>query len=229
MGRWTAKIAARANSVETGENGPHGASCGHEKIGERLSVDERFSFSALLMFRLSRLVQRSTVVLSGGVHRSILVLGLVDDRWESKDSGYDPCDPRFDMKKVILRFHSPRPAETLLTKENPDWKELIESERAPIGSLKISEGIEPFVIEGTEYPPVDFDFWLEAGEFSACESIILENVEQVEGSVELALTRENLLEQSRSSTLRSRYLRDIDIAVARKFPVVSLSLQSVPI
>ena len=131
------------------------------------------------------------------------------------------------MKKIALRIHSSPGSEFLSTERNPEWKELIKSERPPIGSMQITESIDPAVIDGTEYPPVDCDIWLETREFEVCKTFLFGGVERVECAVELALRRKDLLEQSRSSGLSSRYLRDIDIAATRKFPVISIALQNV--
>jgi hypothetical protein len=150
------------------------------------------------------------------------MLGRIDDRWETSDSGYDPCDPRFDSKEIALHLHSPGVRGAILFKATPHWKELVESEHPPIGILSVADLETPTNVSG--HPPVSCDVWLETAALDACEAVTTARHKALEGSVEIALRPEDLLEGARNSAMRFRYLRDVNIGETRSFPVASLTI-----
>jgi hypothetical protein len=149
---------------------------------------------------------------------------VIDDRWEGEDSGYDPCDPRFDGKAIALRIYSASAVDVILHK-NPEWQALLKGETPPIGFADVLQSVSPSVAGKFDRSPVECTICLQSADAERCAAFFVERPQAVQVTLHLALRQGDLLEPARKSAWTSRFLRDIDTNVARAFPVLSLNLE----
>lgn len=98
-----------------------------------------------------------------------------------------------------------------------------------LGILKITKDVAPIEVKAERYPGIICDVSIGAAEFSALEPYLTGSLGRTEGSVGFGLANEAILDRAKPSAWAQLFLRDIDMSVARHFPVDVFSLRAVPV